>query len=154
MWKWNPQAQHVRSFLCNILFMLCCTPHFRMLNKLWGGWCWRKFNVHCASFQHFFWPQVRATLWHSFSYMVQHVLLDTWLLQWLKLFYCCLIRACIDSSERGDLASCTVLSNYRECGMNEWMIFLMSKTWEVFAQSSEPEAHVKNARQTKKYKTR
>ena len=25
----------------------------------------------------------------------------------------------------------------------------MSKTWEVFAQSSEPEAHVKNARQTK-----
>ena len=30
----------------------------------------------------------------------------------------------------------------------------MSRTWEVFAQSSEPEAHVKNARQTKKYKTR
>ena len=30
----------------------------------------------------------------------------------------------------------------------------MSKTWEVFAQSSEPEAHVKNARQTKKYKSR
>ena len=29
----------------------------------------------------------------------------------------------------------------------------MSKTWEVFAQSSEPKAHVKNARQTKKYKT-
>ena len=29
----------------------------------------------------------------------------------------------------------------------------MSKTWEVFTQSSEPEAHVKNARQTKKYKT-
>ena len=29
------------------------------------------------------------------------------------------------------------------------MIYLMSKTWEVFAQSSEPEAHVKNARQTK-----
>ena len=29
----------------------------------------------------------------------------------------------------------------------------MSKTWEVFAQSSEPEAHVKNARQAKKYKT-
>ena len=25
----------------------------------------------------------------------------------------------------------------------------MSKTWEVFAQSSEPEAHVKKARQTK-----
>ena len=25
----------------------------------------------------------------------------------------------------------------------------MSKTWELFAQSSEPEAHVKNARQTK-----
>ena len=25
----------------------------------------------------------------------------------------------------------------------------MSKTWEVFAQSSEPETHVKNARQTK-----
>ena len=24
----------------------------------------------------------------------------------------------------------------------------MSKTWEVFTQSSEPEAHVKNARQT------
>ena len=38
--------------------------------------------------------------------------------------------------------------------MNEWMIYLMSKTREVFAQSSEPEAHVKNARQTKKYKTR
>ena len=38
--------------------------------------------------------------------------------------------------------------------MNEWMIYLMLKTWEVFAQSSEPEAHVKNARQTKKYKTR
>ena len=37
--------------------------------------------------------------------------------------------------------------------MNEWMIYLMSKTWEVFTQSSEPEAHVKNARQTKKYKT-
>ena len=32
--------------------------------------------------------------------------------------------------------------------MNEWMIYLMSKTWEVFAQSSEPEAHVKNTRQT------
>ena len=32
--------------------------------------------------------------------------------------------------------------------MNEWMIYLMSKTWEVFTQSSEPEAHVKNARQT------
>ena len=28
----------------------------------------------------------------------------------------------------------------------------MSKTWEVFAQSSEPEAHVKNARQTKNTK--
>ena len=38
-------------------------------------------------------------------------------------------------------------------GMNEWMIFLMSKTWEVFTQSSEPEAHVKNGRQTKKYKS-
>ena len=25
----------------------------------------------------------------------------------------------------------------------------MQKTWEVFAQSSEPEAHVKNAKQTK-----
>ena len=33
------------------------------------------------------------------------------------------------------------------------MIYLMSKTWEVFAQSSEPEAHVKNAQQTKKFKT-
>ena len=32
------------------------------------------------------------------------------------------------------------------------MIYLMSKTWEVFAQSSEPEAHVKNALQTKKSK--
>ena len=32
-------------------------------------------------------------------------------------------------------------------------VYLMSKTWEVFAQFSEPEAHVKNARQTKKYKT-
>ena len=29
------------------------------------------------------------------------------------------------------------------------MFYLMSKTWEGFAQSSEPEAHVKNARQTK-----
>ena len=28
----------------------------------------------------------------------------------------------------------------------------MSKTWEVFAQSSEPEAHVKNARQTENTK--
>ena len=28
----------------------------------------------------------------------------------------------------------------------------MSKTWEVFAQSSEPEAHVKNAQQTKNTK--
>ena len=28
----------------------------------------------------------------------------------------------------------------------------MSKTWEVFAQSSEPEAPVKNARQTKNTK--
>ena len=27
--------------------------------------------------------------------------------------------------------------------MNEWMIYLMSKTWEVFAQSSEPEANEK-----------
>ena len=36
--------------------------------------------------------------------------------------------------------------------MNEKMIYLMSKTWEVFAQSSEPEAHVKNARQTKNTK--
>ena len=34
------------------------------------------------------------------------------------------------------------------------MIYVMSKTWEVFAQSSEPEAHVKNAWQAKKYKTR
>lgn len=32
------------------------------------------------------------------------------------------------------------------------MIYLMSKTWEVFAQSSTPEARVKNARQTKKAK--
>ena len=34
------------------------------------------------------------------------------------------------------------------------MIYLMSKTWEVFAQSFErlPEAHVKNARQTKNTK--
>ena len=32
--------------------------------------------------------------------------------------------------------------------------FLMSKTWEVFAQSSEPETHVKNARQTKKIQNR
>ena len=32
------------------------------------------------------------------------------------------------------------------------MIYLMSKTWEVFAQSSEPEAHVKNVRQTKNTK--
>ena len=38
--------------------------------------------------------------------------------------------------------------------MNEWMIYLMSKMWEVFQQSSEPEAHVKNARQSKNYKTR
>ena len=30
----------------------------------------------------------------------------------------------------------------------------MSKTWEVFTQSSEPEAHVKNARQTKKIQNR
>ena len=29
---------------------------------------------------------------------------------------------------------------------------LMSKTWEVFAKSSEPEAHVKKARQTKNTK--
>ena len=29
----------------------------------------------------------------------------------------------------------------------------MSKTWEVFTQSSALEAHVKNARHTKKYKT-
>ena len=28
----------------------------------------------------------------------------------------------------------------------------MSKTWEVFAQSSEPQAHVKNTRQTKNTK--
>ena len=28
----------------------------------------------------------------------------------------------------------------------------MSNTWEVFAQSSEPAAHVKNARQTKNTK--
>ena len=36
----------------------------------------------------------------------------------------------------------------------EWneMIYLMSETWEVFAQSSEPEAHVKNARQTRNTK--
>ena len=32
------------------------------------------------------------------------------------------------------------------------MIYLMSETWEVFAQSSEPEAHVKNARQTRNTK--
>ena len=32
------------------------------------------------------------------------------------------------------------------------MIYLMPTTWEVFAQSSEPEAHVKNARQTKNTK--
>ena len=39
--------------------------------------------------------------------------------------------------------------------MNEWMNdFLMSKTWEVFAQSSEPETHVKNAWQTKKIQNR
>ena len=30
----------------------------------------------------------------------------------------------------------------------------MSKTWEVFAQSYEPAAHVKNAGQTKKYKNK
>ena len=28
----------------------------------------------------------------------------------------------------------------------------MSKTWELFAQFSEPEAHVRNARQTKNTK--
>ena len=33
-------------------------------------------------------------------------------------------------------------------------IHLMSKMWEVFAQSSEPEAHVKNAWQTKDTKTK
>ena len=33
------------------------------------------------------------------------------------------------------------------------MIYVMSKMWEVFTQSSEPEAHVNNAQQTKKYKT-
>ena len=40
--------------------------------------------------------------------------------------------------------------------MNEWMndLFNVEDMWEVFPQSSEPEAHVKNARQTKKYKTR
>lgn len=37
-------------------------------------------------FQHFSLPQLWTTLWHSFSYMVQHILLDTWLLHWLKLF--------------------------------------------------------------------
>ena len=37
---------------------------------------------------------------------------------------------------------------------SQWnrMIYLMSKTREVFVQSSEPEAHVKNARQTKNTK--
>ena len=34
------------------------------------------------------------------------------------------------------------------------MIYLMSKTQEVFAQSSEPQAHVKNARQTKTTKNK
>ena len=32
------------------------------------------------------------------------------------------------------------------------IIHFMSKTWEVFAQSSEPEAHVENVRQTKNTK--
>ena len=32
------------------------------------------------------------------------------------------------------------------------IFYSMSKTWEVFAQSSEPAAHVKNARQTKNTK--
>ena len=32
------------------------------------------------------------------------------------------------------------------------IVYLMSKTRKVFAQSSDPEAHVKNARQTKNTK--
>ena len=33
-------------------------------------------------------------------------------------------------------------SNFKLVGM-EWNDYSMSKTWEMFAQSSEPEAHVK-----------
>jgi len=60
---------------------------------------------------------------------------------------------------RGQNPSMQAPTYFREYGVslrrerNEWMIYLMPKTWEVFTQSSEPEAHVKNARQTKKYKT-
>jgi len=64
----------------------------------------------------------------------------------------CLLSSKPKSSIQRPFISKTALSNE---WMNEWMIYLMSKwTWEVFAQSSKPEAHVKNARQTKKYKTR
>ena len=53
----------------------------------------------------------------------------------------------------GEMMTLSMLLSWRFEWIIEWMIYLMSKTWEVFAQSSEPEAHVKNARQTKKYKT-
>ena len=59
----------------------------------------------------------------------------------------CLLSSKAKSSIQRPFISKTALSNE---WMNEWMIYLMSKTWEVF----KPETHVKNAPQTKKYKTR
>ena len=58
--------------------------------------------------------------------------------------YVCKVVIWVISFEKGDLFFLLFIFIFK---------YLMSKTWEVFTQSSEPEAHVKNARQTKKYKT-
>ena len=44
-----------------------------------------------------------------------------------------------DWVERFNLILCNTYSQNE--WMNEWIIYLMSKTWEVFAQPSEPEAN-------------
>ena len=55
----------------------------------------------------------------------------------------CLLSSKAKSSIQRPFISKTALSNE---WMNEWMndLFDVEDMWEVFAQSSEPEAHVKN----------
>ena len=73
---------------------------------------------------------------------------------WYKRFYQQMLINSLAMDLDPDMLAILSKNHWMNEWMNEWMIYLMSKMWEVFQQSSEPEAHVKNARQSKNYKTR